>query len=108
MVDLVKDMSTLTTLSEKTINKFFKKISFCIAEAVHEAKIKGEELTEINIGFGTLYIKNDPDNVKYKFIPSNELDDGVKNTLKYDRNILEDVLNEALAKKFAEVYKDLC
>ena len=54
------------------------------------------------------YIKYLGDEIKYKFIPNSNLEKAVYNTVVKKLNLMETALNEALAKKFIDVYKDLC
>lgn len=110
MIDVVKDMSTLTTIPEKTLHKFYRKMAFCICEGVEESILAGDEsITCFDIGIGILYVKHDnPGNIKYHFEPNDFLNKAMSQTVLSGENILEDTLNDALSKKFMEVYKDLC
>ena len=72
MTDIVKDMATLTTIPEKSLNKFYRKMIFCICEGVAEDLLNEDiEISEMNIGIGTLYIKHSGGDIKYHFIPNN-------------------------------------
>lgn len=109
MTDIVKDMATLTTIPEKSLNKFYRKMIFCICEGVAEDLLNEDnEISEMNIGIGTLYIKHSGGDIKYHFIPNDLLEKYMQQTVVNKKNVLEDLLNDALAKKFMEVYKDLC
>lgn len=108
MTDIIKDLSLLTTIPEKTITKLLKKEIYCICETIEEDILEGKDLSVLNLGFGVLYIKHINDEIKYKFVPTNELQKAITNTIVNKKNLLEDVLNTSLATKFMEVYKDLC
>ena len=108
MTNIIDDLSLLTTIPEKTITKLLKKEIYCICEAIEEDVLEGKDLSILNLGFGVLYIKHTENEVKYKFVPTNELQKAITNTIVNKKNILEDVLNASLAAKFMEVYKDLC
>ena len=108
MTDTVKDVSILTTIPEKTLAKMFQKFIYCICQTVLEDITDEKEITELNIGLGTLYIKHDSNDIKYKFVPSNDLEKGVNLTVTKKLNLMENTLNTVLAKKFMNVYKDLC
>lgn len=109
MADIVKDMATLTTIPEKSLNKFYKKMIYCMCESVAEDLLDEDiEISEMNIGIGTLYIKHSGSDIKYHFIPNDLLEKSMQQTVVNKKNLLEDLLNDALAKKFMEVYKDLC
>lgn len=110
MIDIVKDMSTLTTIPEKTLHKFYRKMVFCICEGVEESLLEEDvAISSFDIGIGTLYIKHDNAmNIKYHFEPNDFFSKAMNQTVAGGANILEDTLNDALSKKFMEVYKDLC
>lgn len=110
MIDTIKDMSILTTIPEKTLRKFYRKVAFCICEGVHEGVLSDDvSISSFDIGIGTLYIKHDnAANIKYHFEPNDILAKGVAQTVMNNENPLEPMLADALSKKFKEVYKDLC
>lgn len=108
MTDTIKDVATLTTIPEKTLMKLFQKFIYCICETILEDIQDEKEITELNIGLGTLYIKHDSNDIKYKFVPSNDLEKGINLTVTKKLNLMENTLNAVLAKKFMNVYKDLC
>ncbi len=108
MSNIVNDVSTLTTIPEKSLNKLEQKFIYAICEQIQEDILEDKEMSELNIGLGTLYIKYVGSEIKYKFVPSSELEKSVYNTVVKKLNSMETSLNEALAKKFIDVYKDLC
>ena len=108
MINIVKDVATLTTISEKALNKLNKKAMYCICEAVCEDNIQGNDVTELFIGIGTLYIKNVNGAVKYHFEPADTLDKALIHTYTNNINPIDSMLNDSLHKKFTEIYKDLC
>lgn len=102
-------MSILTTIPEKALDKFHKKMIFCICESVEESCLAGEDISVLDIGIGTLYIKHDVQSqIKYHFEPSDMLQKAITQTVVNKQNLLEISLNDALAKRFMDVYKDLC
>lgn len=107
MTDLIKDLSTLTTIPEKALQKLNNKSYYCINEAVLETLLAKKELVEINIGIGTLYIQLLDNSVKYKFIPSPEMEKNIKNTVINNQNSLQNVLESSLVNKIINTYKDL-
>ena len=108
MSNIVEDVSKLTTIPEKTLNKLNQKFIYTICEQIQEDILQEKEMSELDIGLGTIYIKYVGDEIKYKFIPNQELEKAVYSTVVKKLNLMETVLNEALAKKFIDVYKDLC
>ena len=111
MHNIVSDVSILTTIPEKTLAKFFRKMVFCICQAVQEDLLdenNPKDITELNIGIGTLYIKHVGTDLKYRFEPSEYLQKSLIATVSNKENLLKEFLDKALAKSFIEVYKDLC
>lgn len=106
--NIIKDVSILTTIPEKTLTKLEQKVIYCICEQIQEDMIEEKEMSELDLGLGILYIKYVGDQIKYKFVPNAELEKAVSNTVVKKLNLMESTLNEALAKKFIDVYKDLC
>lgn len=108
MSNIVNDVSKLTTIPEKTLNKLNQKFIYSICEQIQEDILEEKEISELDIGLGTIYIKYVGDEIKYKFVPNSELEKAVYATVVKKLNLMETTLNEALAKKFIDVYKDLC
>lgn len=105
--DIIKDTSTLTTINEKAIKKLNDKMIYAISDAVLEGVISGDDVVSMNIGIGTLNILLSEDSVTYRFIPSDKLEDSVKNTIIHKQNLLEDALDASLVSKITNIYKDL-
>lgn len=69
--------------------------------------LKEEKIIELNIGIGTLYIANDDEAIKYKFIPSESLEQSVKETVDSYINPLKDVLETNLVNRIMQTYKTI-
>ena len=111
MINIVNDLSILTTIPDKTLIKFFKKMVFCICEAVKEDLVdenNPKEITELDIGIGKLYVKVVGTEVKYKFEPSEYLQKAMLATTTNKENPLPDFLDESLGRKFVDLYKEIC
>lgn len=111
MTNIIDDIATLTTIPDKALEKFFRKMIFCICEAVQENIIDEnniKDITELDIGIGKLYIKHIGTDIKYRFQPNELFETAMLSTVTNKQNPLKDFLDKALSKKFTEVYKDLC
>lgn len=108
MNNVVNELSTITTIPEKTLNKVLQKTLYCICEDVYEDTIAEKEITELDVGLGVLYFKYVEGELKCKFVPSENLKNAVLDVYKHKLNLMDDTLNNSLVKKFTEVYKDLC
>lgn len=110
MTNINQDVSTLTTIPKKTLDKLNDKVLYAICETIAEDMLDNKSVSKFNFfNLFTLYIKfDDPSGIKYRVVPNETLEKNVTDTVKNKLNLLEDVLNENLAKKFAEVYKNIC
>ena len=107
MVNIIKDISTLTTIPYATLTKLIDVLELCICHAVEESILKNGEVTSINVGIGTLNIKATEDEIKYKFIPSTKFEESVKQTALTRESPLINKVEEKLKDKVMNVYKEL-
>ena len=110
MGNITTDLSTLTTISEKTLDKFGDKILYIICETIQEDVLDQKDVSEFNFfGLFNIYIKyDDSDKIRWRIIPTEKLEKAVGSTVKNKLNLLEDTLNETFSKKVMDVYKELC
>jgi|LSQX01.2.fsa_nt_gb hypothetical protein len=107
MNNLIEDISKLTTIPDKVLNKLVSKSFYCISDIIEDAILENKKVVEIEIGIGTLYLELNSDNVRYKFIPNKELESAVKNTIVNKRNLLQDTLEMILVNRVTDTYKEL-
>ncbi len=104
---IVDDISTLTTISKNSLYNLVEKSHSCICHAVYESLISGNPVTEIDIGIGTLYIKCEETEIKYKFIPSKKLEENVAYTVKNKVSPLVYEVEDSLKLRIESTYKNL-
>lgn len=107
MSNLVEDISKLTTIPDGVLNKLVKKALYCISDEIEESILEQKRFAEIDIGIGTIYLELNSENVRYKFIPSKELEVAVKDTIVNKRNLLQDTLEMTLVTRITNTYKEL-
>ena len=105
--DIIKDLSTLTTIPEKVLHKLISKEVYCINDAAAELNASEFSVIDLAIGLGNLDIGVVDDNIVYKFTPSKELEASVRDAILNRRNLLEDALEAALVDKLTNTYKDI-
>lgn len=112
--NVVKDVSTLSTIPEKALNKLNNKVLYCISDALVEAisdaisTENGEDFAvDLDLGIGKLSIGFVDNSIKYKFTPSKDLETSVKQAVLNEQNLLEDVLDKSYVEKIENVYKEL-
>jgi hypothetical protein len=105
--DLVSDISTLTTLPDKTLRRLCDKSVECICHNVLET-LQNEELeTSIDISIGTIKIIVDNNEIHYRFIPSNKLESMLVETINSGVDPLVKHIEESLTNRILTAYKDL-
>lgn len=105
--NLITDIAKLTTIPEKNLEKLSLLGIYCIVGAVMTAKLSGKDTVDIDTGIGNLAINFEDDQVKYKFIPSSNLEVSVKTAILNEQNLLEGLLENSLINKVTATYKDL-
>jgi len=110
MTDINEDISTLTTIPKKTLDKLNVKVLYSICQTIQEDLADGKEYSEFNFyDLFTIYIKfDDEKQIKYRIVPTPTLEKNVNDTLKNKLNLLENTLNVSLAERFNDIYKNLC
>lgn len=105
--DIISDISSLTMIPLKTLHKLTDKSIECICNDVYESQLNGDEISVIDLGIGKLSIKILPDNISYMFIPSKSLESEVKHTVMSKSSPLIKSIEEGLASRILNTYKDL-
>ena len=106
-MNLLEDLSIITTIPVDTFNKLSDKSILCISDEFYESILDKNELTDINIGIGRLLIKVEDDQIKYKFIPSANLQAVLKSTYLEKNSALKKEVDTSLVKKLTQIYKDI-
>lgn len=107
MINLLKDISILTDVNENTLNKFVPIYEYCIGHAVHEATCIKSDIVELDLGFGELHIKLEHDCIRYRFVPSKDLEKSIINTIKTHNSPIITKLESNLQEKIDRAYKEL-
>lgn len=105
--NLKDDLISITGVSPESVDKVIDVCEDLVCQDVFESIVKGEQLTQVDIGIGDLYITRDGDLVKYKFIPNSEFDSKVRRTYRDRASPIIRRANKALKLKFDRAYKEL-
>lgn len=106
-VDILTDLSVLTGVSKLSLQNLCDKATLAISHGVFERIQSHEPQVEFDIGIGSLYIKLEGDSIKYKFIPSKELEETVAFTVKNNECILTNKIDKALGDRIENAYRNL-
>lgn len=104
MIDVIKDLSTLTTIPKEKLDKLIEQENWIIVDSLEQSS---EPITSLDIGVGTLELINNLDNLEYRFIPSSNLEKMIIEYFQYGKAPLRTKLEETLADRVINVYKDL-
>ena len=96
MINLVKDVSDLTSIPEKIISKLVSTAIYAINDGLSE--LEDEDYLDVDLGLGVLSIKLEGDTLSYHFTPSEELTSTNKETILNGQNLLENKLERTLSK----------
>lgn len=106
-INLTEDLSELTTISQKTFERFEKVIIKIIGNAIREGELSGEGITDVVSGIGIISIKHDGDELRFRFTPSQKLRETAVSMIRDGADPIELSLETALVDKLINTYKDL-
>lgn len=104
---LYKDISFLLGFEEKQTSYINNLIKDTICEDVYESLLNKENITEIDLGFGTLYIQVIEEEIKYKFVPNIEITEDINKVIKNKEYKFKSKINKALTDRITKTYKEL-
>lgn len=107
MSNITRDVSKLTTIPYATLNKLRDIEIACIGHNVYEGILKNEQQVTIDIGIGELVVKINPEEIRYKFIPSSYLEETVRTSVVNKESPLVQKIEGKLRDKVMNVYKEL-
>lgn len=107
MDNMIEDISKLTTIQKEYLDSLVAKSEWCICSYIENTILNKESITKIDIGIGSLSILVEDNTIKYKFIPSKELENAIRTTVIDDKNPLKFKLEKTLVDKITNIYKEL-
>ena len=106
-VNLLNDLSRLTTIPETSLNHLSRISLACISHAIIEAKLNKETECSINIGIGDICIVFDEEEINIRFEPSKNLETVMKDSINDNKDYLTENLESILNYKVMKAYKEL-
>lgn len=106
-IDLISDISLLTSVPYFTLTNMCEKGNECICHSLLESVNEGNIKTIIDIGIGQISIILDNDELHYQFKPSNKLENMLVDTLSNNNDPLITDIEKSLVSRILNVYKDL-
>lgn len=107
MESLVNDLSAITETRKKVFEKLSQNANYCICDYLEKTILNNEKVCNIDIGIGNLLIGIDDGTVRYKFVPSNELESCIISTLENQQNVLIAAVDKQLISQLNKLYEKL-
>jgi len=107
MFNLNEDLSQITTIPTRQLDKLDERRCYCINNAVVETLNEGKNSLEINIGLGYLTVEKVDQGIRYLFKPSKALEESVKQAFQGKRSELIEATASTLIDRITNAYKDL-
>lgn len=102
-----EDIATLTTMPKYALDRIGVLTRYCICHYIEESKLKHEDVTTVDLGIGDLLIKQCEDGIRYKFIPSRNLEKAVSETIQTGVSPLVNEAENVFVDRIVKTYKDL-
>ena len=106
MVDLLQNLSIITTIPKKDLERLVTKSEDIICHEVLNS-VYDDGYIQLNIGIGTINIHVSGDDLQYKYIPSNQLEDKLKESIYSNESPLTISVEQELKNKMLRAYKEL-
>lgn len=106
-VDLISDISLLTSVPYKTLKNLCDKSNECICHSILENTQAFIGETIIDIGVGQLIVVVNNDEIHYRFKPSSSLENMLVETLSTRKDPLVTQIEQKLVSRILNTYKDL-
>ena len=100
-INIISDVGTLLKIPTKVTTELTDKACLCIGSAINEAKRRGDSVTTLNIGIGTLSI--DLIDMQCKFVPGKNLKSAIKAAINSPENPLEYALEQSFTEKLLAI-----
>lgn len=105
--NLLKDLSTVTTVSATQLNSLSDKCEDIISHYICDQSNVDSGIIPVNIGIGTLVFKVLSDRVEYEFIPKASLEKKIVDSVVEGKDYLEDSICDKIGERFLTIYKEL-
>lgn len=106
-MDFKENLSKLTTIPSESINKLSKYINLIHSNNALESLLSGSDIIEVDIFEGKLIMKLDEDTLHYKFIPSDEFNKLMVDTITNKQSKLVTALSDRVKNTLINWRKDL-
>ena len=106
-MEYLDKLSTLTTVPLHTFEKLNDVINCMHSDTIVTQLLEGKSTFELKIMEGTIYLKLENDNIKYKFIPSEDFDTIIRDSILSKKSKLIETSLDRLQRSLVNTYKDI-
>lgn len=106
-IKAIENVSKLTTIPEKNLTRLQDIYALVVCDAVEDSLLAGDTVANVDIGFGTLGVKFEDNELRFRFKPSAKFEEELIDTLVNKRNSLTHEIEKSLVSKIVQTYKDL-
>lgn len=107
MKDVLTDLSALCGVKRFNLDGLASQLTYLISHYITCARAEKTDVVELDIGIGTLILKLDDIEVKYKFIPSNQLSKEVINGYNSKDSVLIQKADKLIGQRINKTYREL-
>lgn len=106
MNNIIEDLSTITQIPKRFLDKLVNNATQCIGHSVYEALKTKNNLIKVNVGIGIIYIKFNKEHIEYKFIPSAQLENCLSKVILDETDPIINDVEDSLRTKILNTYKE--
>lgn len=103
--NLASNLSKVTQIPKSTLDDLARAATLVLGHSAIEQLTEKQNIVEMDIGIGRLYIKFLDNEIKYKFIPSKQLDYCIKDAVNNKNDPLINALELNLRERIERTYK---
>ena len=100
-------ISTLSTISQKNLDRLSELGSLIFVDMIREAIEDGNTELKVDIGMGIITVNFEGEKLRFRFNPSAKLKERIASIDKSDKSEIEELLEKNLKAKIENTYKDL-
>lgn len=105
--NILNDLSSLTNLSKVFFTNIGELEKLLIGHYVNHTYVNSEDITKIDLGFGYLLVSFNNNEILYKFIPSETLEETLRSVILKGKDPLVSKLETKIDEKVLSAYKGL-
>lgn len=104
----LETVAVLLGVDKKVLTALYNKLLLLSSHEIAEQKQKSKKVFTVELGYhGTLQISREPDGTHYQFMPSDEFNKIVQETMKTGQSLLITDTEQKVIEKLLDTYKGL-